>query len=107
MRKVGGKIRLTAEIDGDTAGNIVRLPRLLKAEIQPDGMIHITVGDKDPKYDALELKIAYDKDTFDDEVIVCRPHGGEALLPLRGGYKKLIVKLVDGIYLRDQIVVNK
>ena len=107
MRKVGGKVRLTAEIDGDTAGNIVRLPRLLEAEILPDGMIRITVGGKDPKYDALELKIAYDKDLFDDDVVVCRPYGGEALLPLRGGYKKLIVKLVDGIYLRDQIVVNK
>ena len=107
MKKVNGKIRLTAEIEGDTAGNIVRLPKLLDARLTDDGMIHITVGGKDAKYDALELKIAYDEDKFDDDVIVCQPYNGEVLLPLRNNYKKLIVKLVDGIYLRDQVVINK
>ncbi|MBQ4328109.1 MAG: rhamnogalacturonan acetylesterase [Lentisphaeria bacterium] len=107
MRKVDGKIRLTAEIEGDTAGNIVRLPRLLKAEIRQDGMLHITVGNKNPEFDKLELKIVYDEDKFDDNVIRCQPHNGEVLLPLRAVYKKLIIKLVDGIYLRDQLVIEK
>ena len=107
MTKVGGKVRLTAEIAGDTAGNIVRLPQLLKAEIQPDGMLHITVGGKDSKYDALELKIAYEEDKSEDNQIVCQPYNGEVLLPLRNDYRKLIIKLVDGIYLRDQLVLIK
>ena len=106
-RKVNGKLRLTAEIAGDTAGNIVRLPSLLKAEIQPDGMLRVTVGNKDPKFDKLELKISYDEDKFDGNEIVCQPCNGEVLLPLRANYKKLIVKLVDGIYLRDQVVIVK
>jgi predicted HD superfamily hydrolase involved in NAD metabolism len=66
MHKVNGKVRLTVELDADTAGNIVRLPELLKAEIRSDGMIHITIGSKDKKYDACEVKIAYDEDKFDD-----------------------------------------
>ena len=107
MRKVNGKVRLTAEIEGDTAGNIVRLPSLLKAEIQPDGMLRVTVGNKDPKFDKLELKISYDEDKLDGNEIVCQPYNGEVLLPLRANYKKLIVKLVDGIYLRDQVVIVK
>ncbi|MBO5668012.1 MAG: hypothetical protein J6S43_02700 [Lentisphaeria bacterium] len=107
MRKVNGKVRLTADIAGDTAGNIVRLPQLLKAEINADGMLHITVGNKNPEFDKLELKIAYDEDKFDGNEVVCQPYSGEVLLPLRNNYKKLIIKLVDGIYLRDQIVIEK
>ncbi|MBE6356781.1 MAG: rhamnogalacturonan acetylesterase [Lentisphaerae bacterium] len=106
-REVNGKLRLTAEIAGDTAGNIVRLPQLLKAELQADGMLRITVGNKDAQYDELELKIAYDEDKFDENIIVCQPYNGEVLLPLRNNYKKLIIKLVDGIYLRDQVVIEK
>ncbi|MBQ9787522.1 MAG: rhamnogalacturonan acetylesterase [Lentisphaeria bacterium] len=106
-RKVNGKLRLTAEIAADTAGNIVRLPRLLKAEVQADGMLHISVDNKNAKYDELELKIAYDEDKFDEDVIVCQPHNGEVLLPLKNKYNKLIIKLVDGIYLRDQVVIEK
>ena len=70
-------------------------------------MIHITVGNKDPKFDKLELKISYDEDKFDGNEVVCQPYNGEALLPLRGNWKKLIVKLVDGIYLRDQVIIEK
>ena len=105
--KVNGKLRLTARLDADTAGNIVRLPELLKAEIRPDGMLQIVVGGGDAAYDALEVKVVYDQDLFDGSEIVCRPENGKLLLPLRKKYNKLIIKLVDGIYLRDQIIINK
>lgn len=96
-----GKIIFKSELADNTVAVITRMKKLMSAEIDGNELI---VKCDEP---SMSCQIIYDVDTFKDPPENLEFNNGELKISLKDGAKKVIVKLYNGKYLKDEIIFNR
>ena len=95
---------LAPALGADSVGVVVEFKKRMEVKVA-DGFIKLKVSGQNP--DALRFTLTYDQDDYSLEPLNLRTHNGEAYIQKRPDYRKLIVKLYEGNYLVDEVVVTK
>jgi hypothetical protein len=95
---------LTPVLESDTIGVVVEFKKRMDVKVEGN-FVKINVKGENP--DSKRFVILYDEDNHADDPLYLNTHNGEAYIQLRDNYKKLIVKLFDGNYLIDEVVIRK
>ncbi len=96
-----GKLVITGEVADKSVAVITRFKKSMDAEINGN---ELTVKCDKP---SMTCQIIYDVDTFKNPPENLEFNNGELKIQLKDGAKKVIVKLYNGKYLKDEIIFNR